>query len=990
MAATIAAAAAAAAGSATSASAGACSSFRANLYRPALCVGCFKDIAEHYPGVWKVKVDFATGRRVYVNTQSGAVLNPRPGDVAPEGDGGSGGSIVHNPLAEFSAAGNVVEDRVSSWTTFAANLESKGGSGGGKDARSKAASGGKPARPPSVIMDAVRESPLSTAGLLSPSEHVPDLPSAVPQTALKNMAINLQALTAAMGGGSAHSPVVGARPSDAPAAGNEAPGFKPAPPPPRANPMRLVAPSAEPVLSDASVVLGSGRPGLPAPPQLPPLPPPADALLAPRPPPRKSAEAAAPPSAASQSPATGGGAIVTSPLATLAAILPVAAAQPPVSNAPSAVSAAASSSSSAPPALAPDTVDLSVFLAPLYDDPLLVDLAALSAHAQSPSSAAAGDAGPTAGVTIIPIKQPFEESFSVPRFLVVTPFTIMALAAHPTRPGYGILKWERSLLSLRHLATQPLIRKTPQAGGGSGTSAGVLGFFRKRAGSEVGQPSESPLQDVGGGFSVYGVGVLASFAGETTDTITFLRTYRAGRRPVVKEGTLHKRKKAAWRERAPLGPLAWKKRWFVLSATCLTYYTTAPSNTDGSGAEDHKLLKGEIPLTGWVEVARVDGSGTEMGGGGGGTGGGGFLGSLGLGDRKHSFIVRTGTTYHVFSAPSAAEADEWVAAISINAQHVGATQHDPQCLELPSPAVASDVAAAIVKRRRFLVESMSLRARAELGDAGELHLDIMNELLPHRPRSLRGLGGGRRGEYGGEAFYDDGALVDPAEQIEGMTVGEAWGFIDAAGGPSAAAEVLAQLPTALASAVRRYQRQLEAGIVYPGPGGGGSGGDFGGAASPASPGASTRAALAALPPGVGAWYYLDDSDAQQGPFPDPQMRDWLFARYFGPSTLIRHALPVPELDPSCAVDAEGVPQTFLPISALFSDPSLAFTPDGSGVWLPSYRDAVVYQNLVQAAVAFGVQRERVGEAVLAMRAANIPPELSLLLDVCGVTSLQQQ
>jgi hypothetical protein len=91
-------------------------------------------------------------------------------------------------------------------------------------------------------------------------------------------------------------------------------------------------------------------------------------------------------------------------------------------------------------------VDLSLHLAPIYDNPLLVNVADLARG------------GGAAGVAIFSIRQPFEEDFAVPRHLIVTPFTIMAVAPHPTRLGIGILKWDRSILSLRRLTSQTLFR----------------------------------------------------------------------------------------------------------------------------------------------------------------------------------------------------------------------------------------------------------------------------------------------------------------------------------------------------------------------------------------------------------------------------------------------------------------------------------------------------------------------------------------------------
>lgn len=117
------------------------------------------------------------------------------------------------------------------------------------------------------------------------------------------------------------------------------------------------------------------------------------------------------------------------------------------------------------------------------------------------------------------------------------------------------------------------------------------------------------------------------------------------------------------------------------------------------------------------------------------------------------------------------------------------------------------------------------------------------------------------------------------------------------------------------------------------------------------------------------------------------MRQWLLAYYFGPNTMVRHAVPVRELDPTAGVDAEGVPQTFLPVAALWRDPSQAFTPGGREGWVGEYQSAIGYQNLVQQAVEWGLEREAVGTQVLQMKGMGLPADFSLLLDMCGVTSL---
>lgn len=225
------------------------------------------------------------------------------------------------------------------------------------------------------------------------------------------------------------------------------------------------------------------------------------------------------------------------------------------------------------------------------------------------------------GVLAVTMHQPFNEFVSVPRFLLVTPFTVLAVAPHPTLPGVGVLCWERSLLSLTHLATQvcegvgerlrgecvlhapPSLPRVPQPLFSTGPAAESEEEDAEEGDEAARQPQPPPPPQQqqqrrswagwlrgeqkpqrptsaslslappasdsaasGGGLRQVGVGVLASFAPETEDSAAFLRVWRAGRRPVARQGVLLKRKKGGWRERAPLGPLAWKRRVFSLQA----------------------------------------------------------------------------------------------------------------------------------------------------------------------------------------------------------------------------------------------------------------------------------------------------------------------------------------------------------------------------------------------------------------------------------------
>jgi hypothetical protein len=74
---------------------------------------------------------------------------------------------------------------------------------------------------------------------------------------------------------------------------------------------------------------------------------------------------------------------------------------------------------------------------------------------------------------------------------------------------------------------------------------------------------------------------------------------------------------------------------------------------------------------------------------------------------------------------------------------------------------------------------------------------------------------------------------------------------------------------------------------------------------------------------------------------------------------------------------------FLPLSSLFPNPAVAFTPD-AGAWMFSYARACEVSALVDWGVGAGIgSREAVKRAVQAMVQAGAPLDPGLLLDVCA-------
>jgi hypothetical protein len=491
----------------------------------------------------------------------------------------------------------------------------------------------------------------------------------------------------------------------------------------------------------------------------------------------------------------------------------------------------------------------------------------------------------------------------------------------------------------------------------------------------------------------FAFGLLASFAPETPDTIALLRTYRAGCRPVRKEGFLSKRKRKAWREHAPLGPLAWKKRYFVLEPTQLVYF--APK-----GADNRAVLKGVVPLTGWVEVSRA---GPDAG----------PVSPSVSGDattRPFSFVVRTGKTNHVFHAASQAEADEWIAAIAINAQHLGAAQDDPQCVIVPSMAEARALADTVMSRLRNLQASMGAGGGGDDGVVVELDVggggggagggdeDADMELLLALQASEAAAAAEEEDDNDDEA--DDGSRPRAATSAgdssgagggANVTLAEAQALAEAMGGVTM--EFLQQLPPDVAA-----QLASAAGLAPP---------VAAAAAAPQRPQAavtvaSPRNAPLPGPPGAfvaqmpafalqqapeAAWTYLDIRDRPIGPVPESHMRALLYGGAFQPRTLVRCMTPAAGLDAStaAAVDAYGVAQVFLPLSTLFPDPAGAFVGDGR--WVAAYCAATQYQSLLTHAITLGLPRVHVVPALLYMEREQIPAELGILLDILGVQDL---
>jgi hypothetical protein len=376
----------------------------------------------------------------------------------------------------------------------------------------------------------------------------------------------------------------------------------------------------------------------------------------------------------------------------------------------------------------------------------------------------------------------------------------------------------------------------------------------------------------------------------------------------------------------------------------------------------------------------------------------------------------------VFVAASEAEANEWVGAIAVNAQHVGAAQHEPQCIVLPSHREVATLARAVAQRRRFLTDSgaaesqglavdLSASARGTLEEAAaaaeadlmaaeiaaaadEEELQQENEMAaaaaaaaarrgPPSPGAVAAAAapaaaattstafaadadafasGGSLAARMTASLVEDAASPPVSERSSGsgdVTLAEAEALASAMG--EASDEFLSQLPPDVAVALRDRLRGAQS------------------SATPFDPALTAIPHPSLAPLQLEEFYlYVDDSGVARGPYSEREMRAWLLARFFGAHTLVR-ANAVHDDD----AGGDAVPTHFLPLATLFPDPRTAFT--AAGAWRVAYRAELAaaegFRELEAAALALGLDATSVGAAVSAMRSARAKADLGTLLDV---------
>lgn len=175
----------------------ACGAFASNLYRPALCVSCYHTIAEHYPGLWFLVNDAESGKVFYENAQTKTRLYWRPYDPAAASaalrpleadahEASTGHKLAQESLLPFST-----EHHGGTPAARAAPRVKSSPAGSAVDAHAAA---GAPV-PVAAVAPQAAVTSTSSSTLLLPA----DRPTAVSQSVLANLSIDLGLLSAAHG-----------------------------------------------------------------------------------------------------------------------------------------------------------------------------------------------------------------------------------------------------------------------------------------------------------------------------------------------------------------------------------------------------------------------------------------------------------------------------------------------------------------------------------------------------------------------------------------------------------------------------------------------------------------------------------------------------------------------------------------------------------------------------------------------------------------------
>lgn len=590
----------------------------------------------------------------------------------------------------------------------------------------------------------------------------------------------------------------------------------------------------------------------------------------------------------------------------------------------------------------------------------------------------ASDRGGGGDVLSMAVTEVLDDGLSRTVHLVVTDSTVLALEAHPSRLGWAVVLWERSLASLQFVAVQSMAAEASRHTDASRSSAAarrpsLLASLATRVGlRSTASASSQPSSTASTSTSSAAVGILLSFKEESAVSLPLLRVvrFRAPRLNPV-QGLLLKRPAAR------AASTAWRERRCALAEARLDYFAPTSgdmrasasgvrgSSTGGSvgmaAAAPWAKPKGSILLSApWVMVSEV----TEV-------------------DRRGwVFRLRTPTTFHEFALPSEESRAQWMRAIRTHLLHLAAARPCVNTLICPSLEQAEAFAAAVEARR------VALRLDRVAGDANVAAVADAVNRSPHLRAStadddssmalalrLQAEDGSqlpRRSSSESEGHGHFAALRDGHDSDSDDPDLAGVNDPDMRAAIRASKRELTSVPSASAAGVGATP-PLRASAAIPPMG-----------VSPMDIGGARRPIYAPESGMLAMWTYVDDFDRVQGPFLEPLMRSWVMAGFFGPETLVScTSVGIPGLDITAGAQADGSCM-FQPLGTLFASPHLAF--DGSLDWVPSYNHSAQYQSLVSMAMSIGVDGGAATAAVARMRAEQLPADLSLLLDLIAQPS----
>lgn len=496
--------------------------------------------------------------------------------------------------------------------------------------------------------------------------------------------------------------------------------------------------------------------------------------------------------------------------------------------------------------------------------------------------------------------------------LAVTPFTILAIRPDPLELGRGTVAWERSLASLSLVAVQEM----------SAAAVGTEPVRSARRRSSLLGAVASRLGRRARAVSSEAAALDAAAAVSRRGAVGLLLSFSE---ETADSMALLRVARAAFGgepsvagrlQKRPAGRGAWRERHCRITPRGLAYGPTA-------GAAP----RGEVRLDAdWLLVDEAPPAAGEV-------------------DEARDFAVRTPATFHEFRAADPEERAVWLTALRQQRLWLTAEMAATVTLVYEDREQAQAVARQIEARRAALTAEPLVRD---------------------------GVGGpaaaaATPGSLGSASAAEDASLALALSLQEE----------EERAGRSRADAALTAPPSPLEQADAELARSMQREEHHQGLGGRAGAGYGGVAARSATEPTVDPSTWPRYSPGVSvSWSYVDDFGREQGPFPEPQMRAWLAAGFFGPETIVRCTTRgVPGLEAS----GEGTYATIQhPMFALFGTPEMAFA--GDLAWVAKYNEIVRFQKLLATAISFGVDPTQTAVAVRQMHSEGLAPDLTTLLD----------